>query len=70
MGPRSESGCYGEVSSFPSFGGLENLSTVKDDCKLFLVQFLHLQEDFAASQQMGDCLADPGEWVDGGHGHV
>ena len=37
---------------------------------LFLVQFLYLQEDFPASQQMGDRLADPGERVDGGHGHV
>jgi hypothetical protein len=36
----------------------------------YLVQFLHLQEDFPASQQMGDRLADPGERVDGGHGHV
>jgi hypothetical protein len=37
---------------------------------LFLVQFLYLQEDFPASQQMGDRLADSGERVDGGHGYV
>jgi hypothetical protein len=35
-----------------------------------LVQLLDLQEDFSATQHMGDRLTDPGERVDRGHGHV